>query len=191
LSQNNVRLVNNRLKGRQKSKIDFECQRSVEIGVFESILNRIARIRCKHEKFMRQFQKILLFCDCYWWIFECGRNKQSNSTINSVSSRDSSVADGWIRFGVDVMWCYVISRSGGRWFFIQIVSETTVRDTIWRQHDLRRELSSSGLNHIPPKIWHFLFVQMSQSIGIGGEKSNDPPSDFGCSTEPEGLWSAI
>jgi hypothetical protein len=22
---------------------------------------------------------------------------------------------------------------------------------------------------------------------IGGEKSNDPPSDFGCSTEPEGL----
>jgi hypothetical protein len=102
-----VRLVNNWLKGRQKSKIDFECQRSAEIGVFESILNEINRIRCKHEKFMRQFQKILLFCDCYWWIFECGHNKQSNNPINSVSSRDLSVADCWIRFGVDVMLCYV------------------------------------------------------------------------------------
>jgi uridylate kinase len=37
---------------------------------------------------------------------------------------------------------------------------------------------------------HDLGAEVSIVVGggnIGGEKSNDPPSDFGCSTEPEGL----
>jgi hypothetical protein len=47
-----------------------------------------------------------------------------------------------------------------------------------------RWMQNSSLSGLRRKCWAILLDE------IGGAKSNGP-SDFGCSTEPEGLWSVI